>query len=218
MHPHTPDPRNAWRSLATRYSTDASLVDSLYRELVAHYCEPHRHYHTLDHITALLRLFVQFEADLKKPDIVLFSIFYHDVVYTPGRGDNEEQSAKLAFRALEQLGVPVNVIEAVRHYVLVTRHHQLTADADTDLKLFIDFDLSILAADLETYRTYLDGVRKEYAYLSVEQFAQGRSAFLQNMLSQEHIFYSNRFESKEEATRKNMQWELQMSPDIYSAR
>lgn len=150
-------------------------------------------------------------------DVVLFAIFYHDVVYVPGKGDNEYQSAVLAKRALEQLGVPSGMIEEVQHFIEATRQHKLPADADPDLKYFIDFDLDILSAEREAYLSYLINVRREYGHLPTGQFAGGRGAFLRSMLSQEHIFYTESFRAKEEKARKNMHWELQMSPGIYSA-
>lgn len=218
MHRHKPDLREVWRRLAAKYCDDESLVSRLYHELVSHYSEPLRYYHNLDHLTALLPLYFQYESDLQKPDVVLFSIFYHDVVYAAGRSDNEYQSSLVAQRALEQLGAPSTVTEDVQRFILATRHHQLPEDAHPDLKFFIDFDLSILAADRGAYQEYVLKVRKEYGHISVEQFAQGRAAFLRLMLHQEHIFYTMSFQVKEETARKNMQWELQMGPGIYSAR
>lgn len=218
MQQHKPDLEKVWRSLATQYSGDESLVTRLYQELVSHYSEPQRYYHNLDHIAALLQLYFQYEGELTKPQVVLLSIFYHDTVYVPGRSDNEHKSALLARRALAQLGAPANEVEEVSLYIRATRHHQLPGDADPDLKLFIDFDLSILAADREAYKAYVLNVRKEYGHLSSEDFTQGRSLFLQRMLRQAHIFYSDSFREKEVVARKNMNWELQVIPGIYSAR
>lgn len=218
MHPQKPDLEAIWSTTANKYCGDETLVAGLYSELAGHYSEPHRYYHNLDHIGSLLRLFSRYKNMLTRPDVVLFSIFYHDVIYVPGRGDNEQKSARLAGRALEQLGVPPEIISDVQQYIEATTSHRVSPAADEDLKLFVDFDLAILAADRESYQEYLLKVRKEYGHLSTDYFAQGRSAFLQQMLRQEHIFHTESFRSKEEAARKNMQWELQMNPGIYSAR
>lgn len=217
MQPSKPDLREQWRNLATRYSSDESLVDRLYSELVDHYGEPQRYYHNLVHIEALLQLYLKHERAIRNPDVVLFSILYHDVIYTPGRGDNEHKSAVLAGRVLEQLGVPAAINKEVQTYIEATTAHYLSKEADPDLKLFIDFDLSILATDRESYQAYLHNIRKEYGFLSTGQFALGRKAFLRGMLSKESIYYTESFCAKEEVARKNMQWELQMNPGIYSA-
>lgn len=212
-----PDPWAIWHKLACTYSADEQLVASLYQDLARQYSEPHRYYHTWDHIEFLLGWFDQYADRLEKQEVVLFSIFYHDVVYTPGRGDNEQQSALWAREALAQLTVPEEIIEDVVVYIQATSNHTLPPAAGPDLKYFIDFDLSILAADRPTYRDYLLNVRKEYGFLSPEAFASGRKAFIQAMLRKERIFYTEAFRSREEQARKNMQWELQMSPGIFSA-
>lgn len=218
MQPHKPDLWEMWRTLATKYSPDESLLAGLYTELTDHYREAHRYYHNLDHIESLLQLYFQYEKELSQPDVVLFSIYYHDVVYTPGKEDNEYQSALIAQKALLQLGVPGATIKVVQGFIEATSNHTLPLDAEGDLRFFIDFDLSILAAQSELYEAYVHNIRKEYNFLSTEQFALGRSAFLQKMLQKEHIFYTGDFQVGEEAARKNMQWELQMNPGIYSAR
>jgi predicted metal-dependent HD superfamily phosphohydrolase len=217
MHLHKPDLYDVWKSLAAHYTGNSMLIEILYSELADLYREPHRFYHNLDHVAALVQLYFQYEAELKKPDAVLFSIFYHDAVYTPGRADNEYQSAQLAQRSLVRMMVPAEIVTLVLVYIEATAKHKLSAAADHDLKLFIDFDLSILAADQSAYRAYLQGIRKEYGYLSDDLSEKGRSAFLQQMLQKEHLFFTESFRQKEEAARKNMLWELQMSPGIYSA-
>jgi predicted metal-dependent HD superfamily phosphohydrolase len=217
MRPIMPDLRELWSILASSYSSDESLVGRLYSELVEHYQEPHRYYHNLAHIEALLQLYFEQERAISKPDAVLFSILYHDVIYTPGRKDNEHQSAVLAGRVLMQLGVPAAINKDVQTYIEATFAHDLAPEADPDLKLFIDFDLSILAADRESYQVYLQNIRKEYSVLSIGEFTQGRKGFLRGMLSKKSIYYTESFRAKEEAARKNMQWELQMDPGIYSA-
>jgi predicted metal-dependent HD superfamily phosphohydrolase len=218
MTPHGPDTWDVWRNVVTRYTGDEGLMARLYKELEDHYSEPHRYYHNWVHIQALLQLYDLYKNMLINPDVVLFSIFYHDMIYTPGKGDNEYHSAQVAKNALEQLGVPAAAIEEVQGYINATKDHKLPPSAGTDLKFFIDFDLSILATERETYKTYLLHVRKEYSYLSDEHFAWGRKAFVLNMLSKEHIFYTESFRPKEETARKNMQWELEISPGIFSAR
>lgn len=218
MHLHTSDVKDVWKALALRYTANEDLVNELYNDLVRHYTVPHRYYHNLDHIQALLRLFVLYQNNLEGKEVVLFSIFYHDVIYLPGRGDNEYQSALAAKKALEQIGVPPDQIEEVQFYINSTSGHKVSPSAVRDLKFFIDFDLSILAAEQDLYKDYLLKIRKEYSFLPTEHFALGRKAFVQHLLSQPHIFYTEEFQAMESMARKNMQWELEMSPGMFSAR
>jgi predicted metal-dependent HD superfamily phosphohydrolase len=204
MYLLTSDVKEVWNALALRYTADDILVNELYNNLVRHYTELQRFYHNLDHIEALLRLFVQYQDSLEGQDVVLFSIFYHDMIYIPSRSDNEYQSALVAQKALEQLGVPSDQIEEVKCYINTTSGHKVPQYAAQDLKFFIDFDLSILAAEQDLYKNYLLSIRKEYIFLSTEHFALGRKAFVQNLLRQPHIFYTEEFRTMESQARKNM--------------
>ena len=217
MHLLSTEVKEVWRALALSYTNNEELVSKLYQDMVHHYTEPQRFYHNLDHIQTLLRLFVQYQEKLAGPEVVLFSIYYHDVIYVPGRGDNEYQSALVAQKALEQLGVPLDQIEEVKFYINTTSRHKVQQSAPRDLKFFIDFDLNILAAEHDDYLDYLLRIRKEYSFLSTQHFAMGRKAFIENLLEQPHIFYTGEFQSGEAKARKNMQWELEMSPGIFSA-
>jgi predicted metal-dependent HD superfamily phosphohydrolase len=67
------------------------------------------------------------------------------------------------------------------------------------------------------YKNYILNIRKEYSQIATTQFTLGRKGFIQHLLSQQHIFYTQQFREKEEQARKNMQWELEMSPGIFSA-
>jgi predicted metal-dependent HD superfamily phosphohydrolase len=217
MHRLTSNVKEVWKALASRYTANENLINELYHDLVHHYSEPQRYYHNLDHIQALLRLFAQYQDSLVGQEIVLFSIFYHDVIYIPGRVDNEYQSALVAKNALEQLGVPQDQIEEVQFYINTTSGHKIPQSAPRDLRFFIDFDLSILAAEQHDYLDYLLRIRKEFGFLSTQHFASGRKTFIQNLLEQPYIFCTREFQSIEAKARKNMQWELEMSPGIFSA-
>ena len=63
------------------------------RLIVAHYSEPHRHYHTLAHIVVCQELLSATDhASLE----LRLAIVYHDIIYDTHRSDNEAESAKLA--------------------------------------------------------------------------------------------------------------------------
>ena len=106
-----------------------------------------------------------------------------------------------------QLKVPVKVIEKCRKLIVATKDHGYQSDSDT--QLFIDIDLSILAADRALYKSYAYKCRKEYS-LPDFVYRFGRKRFLNGMLAREFIFSSGVFrEQKEKVARKNIQWELE---------
>ena len=100
------------------YGVEATRAYPLFDRLVAAYAEPHRHYHTLDHVAEVLR--VAGRLPCRSPGAVALAVWFHDAVYDPRAGDNEERSADLATRELTALGVDAATIEAVATLVRAT--------------------------------------------------------------------------------------------------
>jgi predicted metal-dependent HD superfamily phosphohydrolase len=209
--------QRAWTDLAGNYCKDETIVKHLFGAIQEAYTGAQRYYHNLHHVENLLGLSATYGGALNHKDIVDFSIFYHDIVYVAGRGDNEYQSALVAEKALQQLGLQEEGIAQVRIFIQATSNHSHLPNADEDLKLFIDFDLSILAAEREVYKNYVLNIRREYGHIPSEQFALGRKGFIQHLLRQAHIFHTALFREREDQARKNMQWEVEMGAGMFSA-
>jgi len=75
------------------------LDDKIWLLLETAYQQPHRHYHTLYHLTELAALYQQVQADpgWADPHSTWLALLFHDVVYDPmaTHGQNEAQSADL---------------------------------------------------------------------------------------------------------------------------
>lgn len=79
-------------------------------EMHARYSEPHRAYHTLQHLEECMAWVGQVRNLLHEPGEVAFALFYHDVIYDTHASDNEARSADLALDVLgEYTGVDRNV-------------------------------------------------------------------------------------------------------------
>ncbi len=199
--------KSAWESLCTRYTTNKTLVAQLWHELKSAYTAKSRHYHTLDHIAYMLKLAERHKPESRDFDLLLFAIFYHDVVYSATRSDNEVKSAALAVTRLQSLGVPECKQEMAREMILATKSHQTSPHSLTNL--LIDLDLAILGADQERYDWYSQGVRKEYSIYPDLLYKPGRRKVLQHFLEQPHIYKTPAFrEFFEEKARENLQREL----------
>ena len=81
-----------WRALFPEHPHAARW----WTELERRHTEPQRHYHTLEHLEAMFRHWDAHRDALRDPEAVALAIFFHDIVYQPGRADNEAESAKLA--------------------------------------------------------------------------------------------------------------------------
>jgi predicted metal-dependent HD superfamily phosphohydrolase len=196
-----------FQKLLASYRTDNNLTNELWSEIEQHYSHRKRHYHTLTHLENLLKQLEPIQTELKNQHTVLFSLFYHDIIYNPLKSDNEEQSALLAAKRMAQLSVPVDMIAACKMQILATKSHQPGADKDTDY--FTDADLSILGQDWESYTAYYKNVRKEYAIYPAMIYKPGRKKVLLHFLNMEHIFKTEFFYHKfERQAKENLQKEL----------
>lgn len=206
-----PDLRAVWDQLTAKYCSDRELTARFYQEIESKYTSGRRHYHNLHHIAALLQFCEQYASELKDPDVVAFAVFYHDIIYNVLRKDNEPRSAQLAVKRLKALGVPAAATEQVKLYIEATQTHAVTAAVIHmgDLQLFIDFDMSILAAEWEAYEEYTRQVRKEYRIYPDKLYYPGRKQFLQHCLQAEHIFQTPVFIQRYEGiARENIAKEL----------
>ncbi|SDD03421.1 HD domain-containing protein [Actinokineospora iranica] len=155
------------------------LPDTGGAALVARWEEPHRRYHDLAHLHAVLDgvdLLADHAAD---PDLARLAAWYHDAIYQ-GRGDDEEQSARLAETELTALGLPAPAVAEVARLVRLTNGHK-TTPGDTNGEVLCDADLAILASP--AYWDYTEAIRAEYAFLPDAVFRAGRAAVLQGLLT-----------------------------------
>ncbi len=187
-----------WRSLV------GAEADHLGGELVARYGEPHRRYHTAAHLEAVLDHVDALAHGAANPDLVRLAAWFHDAVYDPGRGDNEERSARMAERALPELGLPAEAVATVARLVRLTTTHAPGPD-DADGAVLCDADLAILASSPEEYAAYAAAVRQEYSFVPDEAFRQGRAAVLRSLLDLPAIFH---IADLEDRARNNIHAEL----------
>jgi len=195
-------PLRRWSEAAGRWGAPAGVVTAAGRQLEARYAEPHRRYHTLPHVVAVLDALPLDLSD--HPDEVILAAWYHDAVYDPTApaGRNEDASAALAGDQLATLGAPPAVTARVARLVRSTATH-LADDADS--AALNDADLSILGAPVAVYRDYVAAVRDEYGWLSDAEWRAGRSAVLEGLLGRERVFATGRGRDRwEAAARRNL--------------
>ncbi|WP_324275916.1 metal-dependent phosphohydrolase [Blastococcus brunescens] len=173
--------------------------------LVAAWSEPHRRYHDLAHLAAVLGLVGEL-GGAADPDAVRLAAWYHDVVYVPERDDNEAISAQRARAGLRGLVGDERVAE-VERLVLLTAGHEPAPD-DVDGAVLCDADLAVLAGPPGAYATYASAIRAEYAHLSDEEFTAGRIAVLEHLLGLETLYRTPAARPWTETARANMTAEL----------
>lgn len=179
-------------------------------QVLARWREPHRRYHTVAHLTAVLDV-VDEHADLAgRPDVVRLAAWFHDAVYDPrAAGDaNERDSAALAESVLTGIGLPAPAVAEVRRLVLLTAGHAV-APGDSDGALLCDADLAVLAAPPAFYDRYAAAIRREYAHVTEPAFRAGRASVLTGLLALPALFRLPPLAARwEEPARDNVRREL----------
>lgn len=179
-----------WRRTARGAgATDPAGVDRAGARLLAGWQEPHRHYHTVAHLTAVLDVVDRYAGLARRPDLVRLAAWCHDAVYDPRAGGdaNEQASAALGGDLLAAAGLPPDAVAEVGRLVLLTANHAVSPD-DPDGALLCDADLAVLAGDPAEYDRYAAAVRREYAHVPEPDFRAGRARVLDGLLALPALF------------------------------
>lgn len=177
--------------------------DLILDALLTAYSEPHRHYHTCEHLMACFQVLDRvFPRRPVPPDpltpldplhdaraLVELALWFHDYTYDTKAepGENERQSADEAEDiVVNGLGLPALAAAEVKNLILATRHTE--APTSREAKILVDVDLSILGESPEVFDAYEAQVRKEYAWVPDEAFKAGRKNVLKGFLDREWVY------------------------------
>lgn len=193
--------------LFSQYTKDTEKIHECWAEIEEKYTTAGRHYHTLSHLENLIAQLTAVKDDIEDWDTILFSVFYHDIVYDVQEKDNEEQSADIAGQRLLVLAVPAKQVDRCKEQIIATKSHESSDHTDTNL--FTDADLSILGASWDQYEKYCQQVRAEYAIYPDAVYNPGRQKVLTHFLEMERLFKTDYFYNRyEQSARENISKEL----------
>ena len=173
--------QRAWLGCGAR-----TLGEEVHAALLARYSEPHRAYHTLQHLAECLAHFGRERGLARHPGEVAVALWFHDAIYDTGRHDNEAESAAWARRALCEAGARDEVADRVHALVMATRHSETPATADE--RLLVDIDLAILGADAPRFAEYERQIRVEYAFVPDALFRAKRAEVLRGFDERRPIY------------------------------
>lgn len=170
------------------------LDEALYQDLVARYREPHRRYHTLQHLEECFARFDELRALAEHPRDVELAIWFHDAIYDTRRSDNEARSAAWG-RSVAG--------ERVHDLVMATRHEAAPRSADE--KALVDVDLWILGAPRERFDEYEAQVREEYGWVPAIIYRRKRRHVLESIAARPTIYNTAAFVQRyEKQARENL--------------
>ncbi|GAB3190650.1 DUF4031 domain-containing protein [Nesterenkonia suensis] len=174
----------AWRRLLPVEAT------AIGEELLDRWAEPHRNYHSLTHLAAVLTAVGILERAGELPGAlrrrVLLGAWFHDAVYAGAAGQDEEYSARLAEDRLQGL-LPAEEVAQVSRLVRLTASHD-PSSGDVAGAVLVDADLEVLGRAPAAYRRYTEQVREDYAQVPEHLFRQGRAQVLARLLERPHLY------------------------------
>ncbi|WP_294961269.1 hypothetical protein [uncultured Flavobacterium sp.] len=197
--------KKIYSDLLANIGFSANEIQQNWLDLEKAYSKKSRHYHNLTHLEEMIESFETYRNKLQNPNEILFSIFYHDFVYSASKKDNELKSAEYALSILPK-NINLNK-QLVFDAICATQQHQ--HNSIEDINWLIDFDLKILAKDWDDYKIYFEQIRKEYRIYPDFLYKPGRAKALKHFLENKFIFQTDEFRSLyEEKAKQNIEKEI----------
>ncbi|MCU0352570.1 MAG: adenylyltransferase/cytidyltransferase family protein [Cytophagales bacterium] len=166
MRTHTFD-YGRFQDLFTRYGISAAGVERLHYS----WTEPHRFYHTEQHLSFLVNRIEQGDFRGDDLDKMLLTAFFHDVVYDPTAQDNEEQSAEVLRETTQHA-----VVAEVTEMILDTKTHRPRTELS---RRFVELDMAVVSeSDFAGLLEWERAVFKEFQYVDYSLYKMGRLALL----------------------------------------
>ena len=199
--------QDKYTELLLNIGFDENMIPEHWLNLEKAYSSKTRHYHNLNHLSEMIDCYDLYCSHLKNPDEVLYSIFYHDIIYKVTRKDNEIKSAEYAVAILSDHSKLNTAL--VYDMICATQKHEHNENEDTNW--LIDFDLKVLSKDWPAYKIYFEQIRKEYKIYPDFLYNPGRKKALEHFLKNEFIFQTVTFRNLfEEKARTNIEKEVSL--------
>jgi predicted metal-dependent HD superfamily phosphohydrolase len=174
-----------WRAAWSAMGIDTP-PNALRDALLVRYAEPHRRYHTLQHLGECLDAFERERARAQRPGEVALALWFHDAIYDLQAHDNEAQSADWARDALRAEGIDAAAAQRVHGLIMATKHD--AQPDDPDARLLVDIDLAILGAPPARFAEYEQQIRAEYAHVPPNVFEPRRRLILARFLARDPLY------------------------------
>jgi predicted metal-dependent HD superfamily phosphohydrolase len=182
--------------------------DATGHDLLRRWSEPHRRYHDVRHLTAVLDAVDALAGEADDARAVRLAAWFHDAVYTGRPCADERDSAVLADSASRAAGLGDALVAEVVRLVELTEGHD-PAPGDRNGAVLCDADLAVLGGDPAEYAGYAAAVREEYSHVPEEEFRRGRTAVLEGLLARRPLFSTATARDRwEERARHNLETEL----------
>lgn len=204
-----------WRKLwEDRGAPQSPVIDAAFERLYALYSDPLRGYHNLVHIKFCLDEYENVKHLARHRHSLAAAIWWHDVIYDPKRGDNEEKSMQFARDEMLHFGESPHFINKVCGIIMATVHSGGVIDPDQ--QLMCDIDLAGLGTpDFEIMRANSRGIRHEYAHVPEDVYIAKRGEILTEFAKRPSLFYTPHFRAAyDKQAKENLLREIGELPEL----
>lgn len=181
-----------WRELGASASDDA-----LFTRLIECYSEPHRKYHTMQHLRECMTHLEQVRSFAERAEEVELALWFHDAIYNTRKKDNEKRSAEWARDSALAAGLSGDQASRIYELVMATVHDAVPVGRDA--AILVDIDLAILGSGVARFDEYEVQVRNEYSWVLGPLYRAGRRKILQEFANRESIYSTEYFRVNYEA-------------------
>ena len=225
---HVEDSRTPWNddqfalrfaALVARLGGSGNATGEAFARLRRAWGGSERRYHGLEHLADCLRELDRATPEAGVADPVELALWYHDAVYEPRRGDNEERSAELLISHAVDLAIPQPTATRAAELVRATKHTGPgPAARHAAFDLVHDVDMSILGSDVLRFMDYEYAVEEEYASMPALAYELGRGRFLASLLAAPSIYRSSGFRERYEERARSQIGALLRGPRYHRYR
>ena len=194
-----------FQALWRRCLIDSAVDDSaaIHQRLLDGYHESQRHYHTLAHVEQCLGMFEQCKSLASNADALELAVWFHDVIFEPGKPDNEKRSAELYLQL--SAGVHSEQTRGLVDRLIMATLHDGSSLQDDDAIYMVDIDLSSFGLSWQAFLQDSQNLRRESADLSDAEYYRKKASFQSCLLERERFYQSDFFaERLETQARSNL--------------
>ena len=150
-----------------------------FNKILSLYSEPHRYYHNTTHLQNLFKNLELIIKDSTDESILIYSIFFHDLIYNPQSKTNEENSAALWVEFAKEEFLSQYLTDVVYETILATKFHNNQTKYPISDK-FLDLDLAILGSSPAEFIAYEDAIRLEYRFVPDAHYETERTKIMKS--------------------------------------
>lgn len=169
-----------------KFLTDCGIKNN---KILLNYFEPHRYFHTFEHIEYMLNKILFDENFEKYFDVIdnynsfcniYLAVLFHDIIYDPKRSDNEDKSADLLLSLYDKSSDKNNInIDLVCQMIRETKTHKPTS---IESNILCDADLlGLKSDDIDFIKKTEEQIRQEYQHIDFEEYISKRIEVLKDL-------------------------------------